>query len=506
MRARPGRPAAPDAPAGQFHAPAGDHRRVRGLLRDDPGLPVGRVRRQHPAEAEELPGQRRFPERKQPGAQCRRAHQRRQRRPRGRQESRGAQHDEVTFDLPPNTRRFRSMPTRCSARRPRSARSTSTSRLATPQGQAPRGGSDRRGADLAQRRARRDLPRVRSQTRTALRRWFQEQAAGLQGRGRDLSDALGNTAGVRQDTNQLLRSSTRRRARSSELVSNTGEVFDALSERRGQLRGSIKNWNTVLATIARRNKEIEGTFKALPTFAKEGSAAMVRLGAFGRRPNPGHHASCGRCTRPRPDGRSRSTTSRPTSTRSCATSARWSTPRRRACRPAGGSSTSAAGSRGVPAGADGAQPVLRLLAAHRDDFMAFIVNVTAATQASSVPPARTTPVHYLRAMIPLGPGSLATYDERQGWSRANAYALSELSPRPASRSTTAVAARTAAGRRSSRPRSRASASTSSTASSASRSTTARAPRRPACRRSAAPRPSTTSFHPTPDPTNPRGEQ
>jgi len=72
-------------------------------------------------------------------------------------------------------------------------------------------------------------------------------------------------------------------------------------------------------------------------------------------------------------------------------------------------------------------PVLGYIGAHKDDFMAFAVNVTAATQASSVPRGVDHAVHYLRAMVPLGPGSLSHYNERQGWSRANAYALTEMS-------------------------------------------------------------------------------
>jgi hypothetical protein len=59
--------------------------------------------------------------------------------------------------------------------------------------------------------------------------------------------------------------------------------------------------------------------------------------------------------------------------------------------------------------------------------MAFMVNVTAATQASSVPGGQTRAVHYLRAMTPLGPGALAQYSKRQSWARANPYALHELS-------------------------------------------------------------------------------
>jgi hypothetical protein len=72
-------------------------------------------------------------------------------------------------------------------------------------------------------------------------------------------------------------------------------------------------------------------------------------------------------------------------------------------------------------------PFLAYLGAHKDDFMAFMVNATAATQASSVPRGEDHAVHYLRAMIPIGPAALAHYNERQGWSRANAYALEQLS-------------------------------------------------------------------------------
>src|SRR5436190_3743089 len=84
-------------------------------------------------------------------------------------------------------------------------------------------------------------------TRDALRTWFQEQAAGLQGRGRDISDGIGNTPGFAESTDQLLRILNTQDGAVRQLVGNTGAVFDALSERRGQLRGSITNWNKVFA-------------------------------------------------------------------------------------------------------------------------------------------------------------------------------------------------------------------------------------------------------------------
>ena len=69
----------------------------------------------------------------------------------------------------------------------------------------PEGGIDPEGADLPERRARRDLPGVRPEDAGRVRRrWFQNQAAGVQGRGRDLNDAIGNTPAFAQDTDQLL--------------------------------------------------------------------------------------------------------------------------------------------------------------------------------------------------------------------------------------------------------------------------------------------------------------
>jgi phospholipid/cholesterol/gamma-HCH transport system substrate-binding protein len=264
-------------------------------------------------------------------------------------------------------------------------------------------------------------------TRAALRTWLQAQAVGLQGRGRDISDAIGNTPGFAQSTDELLKVLNSQEGAVQRLVSNTGVVFDALSERRGQLRGSIKNWNTVMATLAHRNQELEGTFKALPTFEKEGAAAMKRLADFGRRADPV-------ITKLRPSARSLGPTLKEVDGLAPDFNALM-----RDIDP-----LVAASKTGLPAGRRlldethgviGAfppvlanlNPLLGYLAAHKEDFLAFAVNVTAATQASSVPNGVDHAVHYLRTMIPLGPASLSQYQERQGWSRANAYPLEELS-------------------------------------------------------------------------------
>jgi hypothetical protein len=182
-----------------------------------------------------------------------------------------------------------------------------------------------------------------------------------------------------------------------------------------------------MVTLARRDEEIEGTFEALPTFAKEGSAAMSRLAAFSKRADPV-------ITKLRPVARALG----PTLEEVDALAPDFDALMRDVA------PLVSASKRGLPAGRrffdefrgilgafppvlTNLNPFLGYLGAHKDDFMAFMVNATAATQASSVPSGKDHAVHYLRAMVPLGPGSLSHYPERQGWSRANPYALTELS-------------------------------------------------------------------------------
>ena len=61
------------------------------------------------------------------------------------------------------------------------------------------------------------------------------------------------------------------------LVADTGTVFDALSERDGQLRRLIENANRVFATTAARDRELADTFRVLPTFERESTLTVNRL-------------------------------------------------------------------------------------------------------------------------------------------------------------------------------------------------------------------------------------
>src|SRR5438874_1230916 len=116
-----------------------------------------------------------------------------------------------------------------------------------------------------------------AKTREAFRTWMQQQAEGIQGRGRDLNDALGNLAPFAEETSRILRILNSQEGAVRQLVANTGEVFNALSERRGQLGGLITNSNRVFAATASRDKELEAAFKALPTLEQESQVTLRRL-------------------------------------------------------------------------------------------------------------------------------------------------------------------------------------------------------------------------------------
>ena len=99
-----------------------------------------------------------------------------------------------------------------------------------------------------------------SRTRDAFRVWMQGTAASLRGRGDDLSAAIAELGPFAEETNRLLRVLDSQDQAVSQLVHDGGTVFEALSERQGQLRGLIQNSETVFSTTARRNRELADLF------------------------------------------------------------------------------------------------------------------------------------------------------------------------------------------------------------------------------------------------------
>ena len=82
--------------------------------------------------------------------------------------------------------------------------------------------------------------------------------------GRDVNDALGNLGPFAEDTATLVDILNRQEGAVTGLVSNTGVVFEALTERGDQLRSLIENSNRVFATTADARRAAQGGVRRAP--------------------------------------------------------------------------------------------------------------------------------------------------------------------------------------------------------------------------------------------------
>jgi phospholipid/cholesterol/gamma-HCH transport system substrate-binding protein len=204
-------------------------------------------------------------------------------------------------------------------------------------------------------------------------------------------------------------------------VRNTGVVFDALSERDGQLAGVITNSNKVFATTAARDADLQAAFKALPTFEKESSATLKRLSTFAANANPV-------VSDLKPAAREMSPTFVQLAKLAPDLKAFF-----RDIDP-----LVAASKKGLPATTEFLDQLHPLLAnfdaplkqlnpildganLYSNEINAFFANSTAATQATTPVSGAAEPVHYLRTSNPLNPEMLAQYPKRLPTNRTNPY-------------------------------------------------------------------------------------
>src|SRR3954452_8226042 len=256
-------------------------------------------------------------------------------------------------------------------------------------------------------------------TRGAFAVWMQTQAQAIHGRGRDVNEALGNLGPFAEDATTAVDILNRQQGALQRLISNTGVVFGALTERDAQLRALVENSNRVFATTARRDRELKAAFIALPTFSRESRRTLKRLDRFADNTNP-------LVTQLRPAARELSPTLedlaalapdakalfRDLDTLITVSKTGFPAAQRivRDLRP-------------LLAQTDPALrqviPILSFLGEYKDELNSFFANTAAATQAFDP----GTRLHYLRTTNPLNPENLAAYPRRIGSNRPNAYQL-----------------------------------------------------------------------------------
>jgi phospholipid/cholesterol/gamma-HCH transport system substrate-binding protein len=264
-------------------------------------------------------------------------------------------------------------------------------------------------------------------TRAAFRQWIQSQAAAADGRGPDLNAALAILPDFVSGSEELLAELHAQSRATSRLISSTGEVFDALSERDGQLRGLITDTNGLFGVTAQRNRELAAIFEELPRFERESTLTLPRLTEFAdvalpvvRRLQPAATEmgpAFDALQRIAPDLHGLFERLGPTID---------------------------ASERGVPAiervlrevapllgDTDpflrNLNPMLRHINLNRRELTSLLANVTATTNARDFNLEADgklieQPVNYLRAAALLAPEALTFYPRPLGYSRANAYA------------------------------------------------------------------------------------
>jgi phospholipid/cholesterol/gamma-HCH transport system substrate-binding protein len=262
---------------------------------------------------------------------------------------------------------------------------------------------------------------LNARTRREFQLWMQTLAQGTAGRGQDINDAFGNLAPFTEDATDILRVLNSQQAVVQRLVSNTGEVFGALSERNGQLADLIRNSNTVFRTTAERNTQLQDTFRVLPTFERESQLTLDRLARFSQTTNP-------LITQLRPAARELSPTLVDLSALApdlkaffielnpLITASRRGLPALRRflddLRPLLGE---------FDPFLRQVNPIIQFVGLHRRELVAFFANTAATTQATDRP--RGSLVHYLRTTNPVNPENLAVYNRRIATNRPNAYQL-----------------------------------------------------------------------------------
>jgi phospholipid/cholesterol/gamma-HCH transport system substrate-binding protein len=261
-------------------------------------------------------------------------------------------------------------------------------------------------------------------TRDDFKIWMQSLAEGITGRGEQINADIASIEPFIQHANQLTSLLADQEGALTELIKNTGEVFDALGERDHQYQGLLVNGEKTLHVLAANSASWADIWRVLPPFEHNQVVALKELDKFAATANPVFEQL------------------HPAEVQLSALldAAKPFAPAFNSFLTSLGPLTSAAKT-GLPAVKQvneltipllenvrpvlhNFDPFLQYLGMYVPEVQAFFANFTAATQAhltdtntGGVGP----PLHYLRTMQVLVPESLTTYTKRIGTNRANPY-------------------------------------------------------------------------------------
>jgi len=259
--------------------------------------------------------------------------------------------------------------------------------------------------------------------RAAFQTWQQEASVAIAGRGGELSYAFGELEPTFTQFDRAFRVLDSQRLAVKQLFRNGATSLEALRGREGELADLIRNSNAVFTTTAARNRDIEALFRAFPTFEDESRLTLDRLRTFALNAGP--------------------------VTRQLIPAARQLSPTLIAFSKLapqakgffeGFGPVITLAQTGFPAFRKffrdefppflrsldpflrNLNPILTGLGLYKHELTAAMANVAAMTNAKLTEEnAKGEHIHYLRAMGPFSPESLATYPSRLTSNRNNAY-------------------------------------------------------------------------------------
>jgi phospholipid/cholesterol/gamma-HCH transport system substrate-binding protein len=125
-----------------------------------------------------------------------------------------------------------------------------------------------------------------ARTRAAFQSWQQEAALSIEGQGASLSYAFGELEPAFTHFDRLFRVLDSQRLAVKTLFRNGATSLRALRGRQGELASLIQSSNAVFSTTAARDREIEELFRAFPTFQDESRLTLERLKSFSINADP----------------------------------------------------------------------------------------------------------------------------------------------------------------------------------------------------------------------------
>jgi ABC-type transporter Mla subunit MlaD len=262
-----------------------------------------------------------------------------------------------------------------------------------------------------------------AKTRAAFQTWQQEAAVAIEGQGASLSYAFGELEPTFTQFDRLFRVLDSQRLAVKQIFRNGATALQALRGRQGELADLIQSSNSVFSTAAARSRQIEALFRAFPTFQDESRLTVERLKTFAVDADPVMKQLV-------PVAEQLSPT--------LVALSKFAPPAKRFFE--GLEPVIAKAPTGFPAARklfrDQFPPLLRALnpflrnlnpfvtglGLYKHELAATIANVTATTNGRlPVENAQGEKPHYIRAMGPFNPESLASFPSRTTTNRTNAY-------------------------------------------------------------------------------------